>query len=290
MRASMIAFAGVAVCAVALPAGSQEPLNRTGYFNPASLSEELARQPQTPGAIGDQQRHYYFEEAESEMPYRLYVPETYDPETPTPLVVALHGYSGDQDTFFKVVEDLPNKLEEHGFIFVAPMGYNSGSWYGAGGPAARDDDTSTANVIPHNGLSVTELGEMDVLNVIDIVRGEYNIDPDRTFLMGHSMGGAGTWYVGQKYPDMWAAIAPMSGTGGNFVMHDFEALLEVPMMIAVGELEDNQIEENRAAVETMNAAGGEAVYLEIEGGDHGSMVPPSTPQVLDFFAAVAQRE
>ena len=32
--------------------------------------------------------------------------------------------------------------------------------------------------------------------------------------MGHSMGGAGTYYLGAKYNDIWAGIAPISGAGG----------------------------------------------------------------------------
>jgi predicted peptidase len=55
-------------------------------------------------AKGDQQRHYFFTEAAAEMPYRLYVPQRYDPAKPTPLVVALHGYGGDQDYFFTALE------------------------------------------------------------------------------------------------------------------------------------------------------------------------------------------
>lgn len=62
---------------------------------------------QTPGAKGDQQRSYYFTEAGQETPYRLYVPQSYDAEVGAPLVVALHGYGGDQNTFFQAVPDLP---------------------------------------------------------------------------------------------------------------------------------------------------------------------------------------
>ena len=32
--------------------------------------------------------------------------------------------------------------------------------------------------------------------------------------MGHSMGGAGTCYLGGKYNDIWAGLAPLSGAGG----------------------------------------------------------------------------
>ena len=63
-------------------------------------SQDFAQQAQTPGAKGDQQRHYFFKAAGKEMPYRLYVPRSYDPNVGAPLIVALHGYGGNQNYFF----------------------------------------------------------------------------------------------------------------------------------------------------------------------------------------------
>jgi poly(3-hydroxybutyrate) depolymerase len=59
---------------------------------------------------GDQQRHYYFAAAGTELPYRLYVPQSYDPAAGAPLVVALHGFGGNQDYFFRAVKALPALL------------------------------------------------------------------------------------------------------------------------------------------------------------------------------------
>ncbi len=42
---------------------------------------------------------------------------------------------------------------------------------------------------------------------------EYNIDEDRVYLTGLSMGGYGTWFTAMARPDMFAAIAPMCGGG-----------------------------------------------------------------------------
>jgi hypothetical protein len=58
---------------------------------PQLSSEELAKQPQTPGATGDQERHYYFAEAKVESPYHLYVPKKYDGKTKMPLILASSG-------------------------------------------------------------------------------------------------------------------------------------------------------------------------------------------------------
>jgi poly(3-hydroxybutyrate) depolymerase len=66
----------------------------------------VAALAQAPGAKGDQQRRYSFGAAGKEMPYRLYVPRSYDPAVAAPLVVALHGFGGNQDYFFNAVKEL----------------------------------------------------------------------------------------------------------------------------------------------------------------------------------------
>ena len=54
-------------------------------------------------------------------------------------------------------------------------------------------------------------GRIDAIEVLDIAKEKYNIDPARVYLTGHSMGGHGTWYLGVTYPDKWAAIGPSAG-------------------------------------------------------------------------------
>jgi hypothetical protein len=124
MRIATLAIAASAALVVMTSGALAQPAGLDGSYDPAEMSDEVKARPQTQGATGDQQRHYWFEEAGVEMPYRIYVPASYDPGTPTPLVVALHGYAGDQDYFFRFARDVPSKSDEHGFIFVAPMGYN----------------------------------------------------------------------------------------------------------------------------------------------------------------------
>jgi predicted peptidase len=184
-----------------------------------------AQQALEPSAKGDQQRRYDFSAARTEMPYRLYVPQSYDPARETPLVVALHGYGGGQNYFFASLPTFPDPLERHGFIFVAPMGFAADGWYGAplsipgNAPRSSGAPTPTPLRSPEDETRYRTLSETDVMNVLDIVRAEYAIDSDRVYLMGHSMGGFGAWWLGQKYADLWAAIAPMSGVLPNVDYH-----------------------------------------------------------------------
>ncbi|MGD2166669.1 MAG: alpha/beta hydrolase-fold protein [Gammaproteobacteria bacterium] len=243
---------------------------------------------QTP--TGDQQRSYHFDAAGQEMPFRLYVPSGYDANVGMPLVVALHGHGGDQNYFFTAVEELPALCERYGFIFVAPMGLATDAWYGAPlsipGVAPRSSGAPTPPAVrtPEEETRYRALSEADVLNVIDIVRSEYNIDANRTFLMGHSMGGFGTWWLGQKHAEMWAAIAPMSGVLPDVEYH-LPKLRDVPVHVSIGGEEfPAWVEASRRQVETMLSMGMTAEYFEPTGATHGSMIAPTTPVVFEFFS------
>jgi predicted peptidase len=238
---------------------------------------------------GDQQRRYFFAAAGAEMPYRLYVPRSYDPGTPIPLVVALHGYGGNQDYFFAALDALPDLLERHRFVFVAPMGYSTGGWYGAPLDIPGNRPRSSGEPPPPVTASVEEmkrersLSETDVMNVLALVTREYNIDPERTFLMGHSMGGMGTYVLGQKYAERWAAIAVMSGTLAD-VRYDLERLRGMAVMLSAGEQETAVVEAAKAQIAELHELGIETGLFVAPGATHGSMVALTIPEVLEFFA------
>lgn len=52
-----------------------------------------------------------------------------------------------------------------------------------------------------------------VVALLDVVTERYKIDPQRSYLTGLSLGGYGTWSVGLKYPERFAAIVPICGGG-----------------------------------------------------------------------------
>lgn len=61
------------------------------------------------------------------------------------------------------------------------------------------------------GYNWENWGRLDALEVYNIAMNKFNIDKNRVYLTGHSMGGHGTWQLGINYPDKFAAIGPSAG-------------------------------------------------------------------------------
>ena len=55
--------------------------------------------------------------------------------------------------------------------------------------------------------------EEDLLLILDQIQSLYRTDPSRIYLTGISYGGFGTWYLGSRHPDRFAALAPVVGWG-----------------------------------------------------------------------------
>ncbi|MCC6589566.1 MAG: 5'-nucleotidase C-terminal domain-containing protein [Bryobacterales bacterium] len=125
---------------------------------------------------------------DTDQPYRVYVPASYSPAKPIPLALVLHGTGGDHNTFFTTDSYRQAKAwevaEKLGVLMVFPM--------------AR-------GVTEYRGI-----GENDCFCVMDEIRKRYNIDPDRVYLTGLSMGGTGAAYLALHHPDLFAAAAPIS--------------------------------------------------------------------------------
>ncbi|MHC4596423.1 MAG: carboxylesterase family protein [Planctomycetota bacterium] len=250
---------------------------------------EQGRDPLT-GGVGDQKRHYLLDEANEILPYRIYVPKKYDGKTAFPLIVALHGGGGDENTMLGRPK-MRQLAEEHGYIVVAPSGYAPYGGYGK--PFEEDRNPSLARM--------TRLSEMDVMKTLELMRAEYNIDNDRVYLMGHSMGGNGTWRLGAKYAENWTALAPIASgqatpegfvhakvARGNAVLglrkpYDFDAIKHIPVLVSHGVLDPRAPVENaRAMVAKMKELGMTYEYFEKADGTH-AMVAPSLAKVFVFF-------
>ena len=252
------------------------PFDVTAELTVAEAVLSAAKKGQDPfkERTGSMERHYLLEEAGEIMPYRVYVPTGYRPTTPTPLVVALHGLGANEDSFFDSYAGAPVKLaEQHGFLMVAPLGYRPDGFYGS--PTGGANDVASRRRL--------ELSEKDVMETVRLMRAHYNVDPARIYLIGHSMGAIGTWYLGAKYPEMWAALGPFSGTGNPAAVARMKG---IPQIVVHGDADATvNVAGSRTMVAEMKRLGVEVVYIEVPGGSHTDVVVPNLSRVFEFLAA-----
>jgi predicted peptidase len=199
------------------------------------------------------------------VPYRIYVPKSYDGKTAQPLVVLLHGALGDEKSYFSNLYDeatIKGEMEKRGWIFVAPNGRGRFSTY-------------------------QDAGLEDVLTVMQAVKRDYQIDASRIYLTGHSMGGLGTWEVARAHPELFAAISPVAGAGrlqADVLAKLLAAIKPLPLLIVQG-AKDGIVppQGSREMFAAAQKAGLNVKYLEIPEADHILIVGQTFAEVLNFF-------
>ncbi len=222
-------------------------------------------------------RKYDFKEASKEMQYTLYLPKKYDPKNDKqakfPLIVALHGLRSNPQQIIRY-PGLTKQAEQHGYIVVAPMGYNSRGWYGSRGKGGgRGSD-------PKN---LGELSEKDVMNVLEITRKEFNIDENRIYLMGHSMGGGGAWHLGIKHPNLWAGLAPIAPAIYRRP-DELEKIKHIPVIVVQGDKDRLvPVAGARRWVAKMKELGMTHKYIEVKDGGHVKVAFENIPKIFEFF-------
>ena len=221
-----------------------------------------------------QHRSYTMAETGETIPYALFVPSTYDPGTPLPLMVSLHG-AGRQYDWLMGYAGFLDFAERDGYIVVTPLGYTRRGGYGYRGNDRPD-----------------QLAEQDVMNVFERVTEEFNVDENRIYLWGHSMGGSGTYYIASRYPDIWAGLAAVAGGSMTRDFVDEEAIRHIPFLVIQGS-DDQTVpaERSRESVGRMRELGMQHVYIEIPGGDHSLFVsrnPGVVEKLFSFFNLVSK--
>ncbi|GAB1260055.1 carboxylesterase family protein [Aurantivibrio plasticivorans] len=233
-------------------------------------------------------RTYDFKEAGKPMSYALYVPSSYDGSQKMPLMILLHGLTSNPNAVIGY-EGITQEAEKRGIIVVAPYGYNEGGWYGSRGKG-KDFGDKTANMFTKGAPeNLGELSELDVLNVFDIIQDEFRIDQDRMYVVGHSMGGAGTVHFGTKYHKQWAAIAMMSPAVFVDPPEPISNLKDIPVMIVHGDKDELvPVDLVREFYQRVSDTGTITKYMEIPDGDHVKVIsrnPEMITEVFDFLTS-----
>ena len=236
---------------------------KSEFANAQLVADALAagKDPFT-GRHGDFHKAYRSAVDQTLQPYRLYVPDNYDAAKGAPLVVALHGMGGDENGMFDSYgKELPRDAGKYGFLVVAPKGRGPASMYRGS-------------------------AEKDVLDVIAEVERDYKVDLSRVYLMGHSMGGYGTWSTAIDHPDMFAALGPISG-GGD--VNGMVKIKHIPQYVTHGDTDPTvNVSMSRAMVEAGKKAGALITYVEVPGGSHVSVAQPAFAPMMEFFSKVVK--
>jgi phospholipase/carboxylesterase len=183
--------------------------------------------------------------------FSLYVPEYYTPDRAWPLVMALHGGSGNGRGFlWSWLRD----ARSHGAILVAPTATadeanTKTTW------ALMGDDTDTPNL----------------MRILDIVRGRLNVDANRMLLTGMSDGGTFCYVTGLDNASPFTHLAPVSSTFHPLMaeMADAERMRGLPVYLVHGQLDWMfPVQVARQTKQALSAAGCDVTYREIEDLSH----------------------
>jgi len=209
---------------------------------------------------GDFRKAYRSRVDSTLQPYRVYVPSSYNGSKTFPLIIALHGMGGDENSIFDQYANgaFKTEAERRGYIVACPKGREPASMY-------------------------TGAAEQDVLDVMSEMQKAYRVDLDRVYLTGHSMGGFGTWSIAMDHPDLFAAIAPISGGGDPKKM---DRIVRIPELVVHGDSDNTvPVQRSREMVEAGRKTGAEIKYVEVPGGTHVGVAVPAFKDIFDWFDA-----
>jgi predicted peptidase len=199
-----------------------------------------------------------------EYKYVLFVPYKYDAKEAAPLILFLHG-AGERAGGAKMPKEVgigpaikKYGEEEFPFFVIIPQCAQNSFW------RAESPDCQRA------------------LGMMDDVQKEFKIDSKRLYLTGLSMGGMGTWSLAEKYPNKWAAIAPVCGAvfaprnadaaaKAKFLEEYAAKTKHIPCWCFHGDKDTAvNVDRSREIIEALKKAGGNPKYTEYPGVGHNS--------------------
>ena len=204
--------------------------------------------------------------ANGSMPYRLFVPERYDPRKKYPLVLWLHGVGGrGSDNIGQISGDqvpgtrfwtTPVAQAKYPAFVLAPQ--TASTWLG-GNPEQP-------------------------FGIIEALSKEFNIDPSRLYLAGQSMGAFGAWNMLIERPGFFAAAVILCGSGES----RYAATIAKVSIWAFQGAQDfsGYVDGMREMIAALKKAGGVPRYTEYPGVGHDVWTRAfKEPELLDWVFA-----
>jgi len=217
----------------------------------------------SPSALPPGQHHQVFAKTVTKTlkcQYLMFLPDSYGrKQQHWPMILFLHGAGERGSDLEKVKKHGPPKIVENKkdfpFIVVSPQCLPGDRW------------TKKTEVLIH---------------LLDDIVARYDVDTERIYLTGLSMGGYGTWSLASEYPERFAAIVPICGGGRRFMAM---TLKDVPVWAFHG-AKDNvvPVKESEEMVNAVNARGGNAILTVYPDAGHDSWtVTYDNPELYDWF-------
>lgn len=203
---------------------------------------------------------------------RCYIPGNYDPSKKSALVVYLHGYNQENPDYVRwwsADKRHDTYVDRYNYILIEPHGRGNTQYMG--------------------------IGDRDVLKCIQMAKEKLNIDNDRVYLTGESMGSEGTWRVASVHPELFAAISPVYG-GWDYrndikkedveklserekflkdrtcSTNQFESLLNMPILALHGDNDKTiNVSNSRYLVRMLERWGYNVRYIEVPGKGHENL-------------------
>jgi predicted peptidase len=215
-------------------------------------------------------------------PYEIYVPASYSTAQQWPVILFLHG-AGERggDRLLQTSNALGAAIRRapsaYPAIVIFPQVPNDSSWVGIPSQVA--------------------------MTALDNAMAEFRTDPDRVYLTGLSMGGNGTWHLAYRFPERFAAIAPICGFVTTLGGRTFKAAVptdsgdafqtlarrvaKLPIWIFHGEVDQAvPVAQSRQAAEAIRKAGADVKYTEFLGMDHNVWdATYASPQFITWLLA-----
>lgn len=213
------------------------------------------------------------------MIYYLYMPANYSPQKKYPLVLLMPGggerfnpsLSLQQNNDIQMnasyarvwgtnysAKNNPHVQQKYPSFVVVPQLKKDQLWVNV--PSSQGPYTQT--VQPTTSL-------VDLKALLDLLQNEYtNIDANRLYITGLSIGAYGLWDAIERWPHYFAAAAPIAGGGDPSKVAD---ITQLPIWDFHG-AEDNvvPVSGSRTMIDALRAAGGHPRYTEYANYQHGS--------------------
>lgn len=196
--------------------------------------------------------------------YLLSLPKDYEAEgnKKYPLVLFLHGM-GERGSNLDLVKlhGLPKNAEKEDFPFIL--------------------------VSPQCPLDIQRYSNWlfyidSVIALLDDVIDNYQVDEQRVYITGLSMGGYGTWEIAKQFPHKFAAAAPICGGGST---KQIDRLADMPVWAFHGAKDDVvPLEESEVMVEALRDAGGNVKFTIYPEANHDSWTETyNNPEFLSWL-------